>query len=451
MEATTLKMTELSPAAVATLRLITPDFLDIYLPRGVKSLEVFGIDPVTLTRFFTRRDGALFFGLPEFLTGWLSVSAQLSGLTPRQVAQRVVVHAVPEGTALYRHETALTMVGPEQLTMCQETLLWLLSHGTCFRTAIEPYRYEPWLYFGARYQGPLDSALFHRAIVSIGRSGSVPAYDPNAKGTESHSLITTCAAVKLGRTATAIFNRQFGSAVPSLEEIVESAALAVASLASAEVLEGLKATIRATIAFATAHPQVPTVVLADYVASSIGVAKTVIATAQAFAALERATNGQVKLFGFRGDISKGTLNDEPIYDAGLPAELRVPANAGMSVMATRCIAAALKRAGLSHLAFVVSSGIHPEAIRSYVEAGATMAGIGEEFAKFDKEFNFTSDASGYFDEAGHLVPRAKEGRELIRVVDRDILAAAERHVNINLGRMERVDLEPYVRLLEGVE
>jgi len=104
--------------------------VDIYLPRGIKALEHAGADPRGFFRIFQRYEGARFFGREEFLDGLMSIIKnellKLKMSLPEirsYVNWFITIYSVPEGYALNRHETAMTLEGPGKLLLPNETPL----------------------------------------------------------------------------------------------------------------------------------------------------------------------------------------------------------------------------------------------------------------------------------------------------------------------------------------
>lgn len=428
-------------AKVLKPRLAMED-VDVYLPRGIKALKEVDANPIGLFRLFQRYEGARFFGVKEYL-------AALASLMSAEDLSRTTVYGVPEGYALARHETALTIEGPAQALLVNETLLHFLSTGTRFRTlaASFPGQVYPWAFMGARYLASDDLALATRALAEEGITSTVPRWANKYIGTESHSQIAMWAGLRLDSQT---------------EEVI------LATTAD----ERVGATIRATVAFARANPGVPLYVLGDFAARSVGCFEVFRATAEACSSLG------LSLAGGRMDISKADLSDRPIIDRSLREvfsdELRryLEGNeilvkqgkltkenadrldetardfvkrdyAGMSLAAVASVRSQLDQAGLADFKLVVSSGIKLEEIDSYVRAGANLVGIGEEAAYFlnKGETNFTSDAVAYFD-GSQLVPFAKEGRELWRIADKNTLSDAGQGVRLS-EKLIRYDLRDY--------
>lgn len=422
---------------------VSMEDVDVYLPRGVKALEDVGANPIGLFRIFQRHEGASFFGLSEYL-------GALASLVGPEAAKDIIVHAVPEGYKLARHETAMTLVGSAQALMVNETLLHYLSTGTRFRTLAETYPGDkyPWVFMGARYLAKEDSALVTRALAEKGILSTIPRWADKYLGTMSHSQVVMWAGLQLD---------------DEVEQVI----------ANVTDNEMVAATIRATIAFARANPDVPLYVLGDVAARSVGCFEVFRATNEACRLLG------IKLVGGRIDISWKDLDDQYIFDPVMIEDIEkelentiysiklgrsrndmdytdedeardrdfysqiVPAGfSGTRPLVLQRIREQLDVAGMEHFKLVASSGIKLKEIGSYVEAGASIVGIGEEAAYFlnKGETNFTSDAVGYFED-GKLVPFAKEGRELERIVGQDILAKARSGVRIaeNLIQLNLVD------------
>lgn len=384
---------------------LTFDDIDIYLPRGVKALKNEGKEPRGLFRIFQRYEGASFFGLQEYLKALASL------MNPEEIKE-TIVYAVPEGSVLSKHETAMTLEGPATALLVNETLLHYLSTGTRFRTlsATYPAKEFPWAFMGARYLAPDDLAIATRALSEENILSTVPRWADRYIGTESHSQIAMWGGLKLER---------------EIEELIVS------------VTDDLKvaATIRATVAFARANPGVPLYVLGDFATSSVGCFETFRATHKVCNRLG------LELLGGRMDISKADLNDNPIYDI---AALKSSIGPGMSPEIVAEVRRLLNESGLIDFKLVVSSGIKLESIKSYVQAGASIIGIGEEAAYFlnKGECNYTSDAVGYFEE-GRFAPFAKEGRELNRIVGEDVIKNSGRNIKI-ADNLTRYNLENYI-------
>lgn len=407
------------------------DDVDVYLPRGVKALEAAKANPRGLFRIFQRHEGASFFGVKEYL-------GALASLVGPKAAEDVIIYSAAEGHKLSKHETAMTLEGPARALLVNETLLHFLSTGTRFRTLAETYPGDkfPWVFMGARYLASDDLAVATRALAEREILSTVPRWADRFIGTESHSQIAMWAGLRLE---------------DEVEEVISSATESPL----------VAATIRATVAFARANPEVPVYVLGDFAARSVGCAETFRA---ARVACERLG---IHLEGGRMDVSKSDLDDQPIVNLDsikdfkeamaevyrLPAEpdvcdgdyddyykgvrLKKEAKAkfhGMSPEIVKDVHRRLNRFGLAGFKLVVSSGIKLEEIEDYVKAGASIVGIGEEAAYFlnKGETNFTSDAVGYFD-GNKLVPCAKEGRELERIVDPLVLENTQSGVKIAQG------------------
>lgn len=420
---------------------LTINDVDVYLPRGVKALEEAGTNPRGLFRIFQRYEGARFFGIHEYL-------GALASLIGAKAAEDVIVHAVLEGHRLSRHETAMTLEGPARALMVNETLLHFLSTGARFRTLAEEYPGDKfsWVFMGARYLSSDDLAIATRALAERGILSTVPRWADRYIGTESHSQIATWGGLRLDNETEEV-----------IANVTESPLVA--------------ATIRATVAFARANPRVPLYVLGDFAARSVGCAETFRATHEA------CTRLGIPLVGGRMDISKTDLDDKPVVDFSIRDDLdrnsqsaeeqirqaaysdgqwgasatQVVLNEklrkkyfGMSPAVVANTRGLLDEAGLRDFKLVVSSGIKIEEIRDYVEAGASIVGIGEEAAYFlnKGETNFTSDAVGYFKDE-RLVPFAKEGRELERVVDRKVLESARSGIRIS-DTLVRLNLTDYL-------
>jgi nicotinic acid phosphoribosyltransferase len=314
--------------------------------------------------------------------------------------------------------------------MFNETLLHFLSTGTRFRTLSASYPADrfPWVFMGARYLASDDLAIATRALSEEGILSTTKRWADKYIGTESHSQIVMWAGLQL-------------------EQQVETA------IAAETDNEMVAATIRATVAFHLANPEVPLYVLGDFAARTVGCFETFRATAAVCASLG------ITLVGGRMDISKADLDDQPIVDAmyikwvskknlllpeGFPDHLEMKAKPGMSPELVQITRKQLRKAGLKNFNLVVSSGIKLQDIDAYVEAGANIVGIGEEAAYYlnKGECNYTSDAIGYF-EGERFVPFAKEGRELSRLVGSESVANATRGYKI-AGNLVRYNLADFV-------
>jgi nicotinic acid phosphoribosyltransferase len=405
---------------------ISIDDLDVYLPRGVAALKNNGNNPIGLFRIFQRHDGAAFFGLTEYLSALASLAGKEAG--------KITVWSVPEGYRLSKHQTALTLEGPAQSLMANETLLHFLSTGTRFKTLANDYPAKefPWVFMGARYLSSEDLAIATRALSTEGILSTVPRWADKYIGTESHSQIVMWSGLRLSR---------------KIEREIEK-----------ETKNPLvAATIRATIAFYQANPEVPLFVLGDIAARSVGCFEVFRATAAVCKRLG------IPLVGGRMDISKADLEDVPIFDPvvyNLYREALAEADAkfkdgywgdldpgtellaeqkeirtkfcGMNPTVVSKTRKLLDANGLTDFKLVVSSGIKLEAIKSFQDSGANIIGIGEEAAYYlnKGQCNFTSDAIGYF--AGEsFVPFAKEGRELDRVIGKGAVSGLKRGQSIN--------------------
>ncbi len=384
------------------------DDVDVYLPRGIKALEAEGQNPIGFWRLFQRHEGARFFGIHEFMSA-------LASLVHKDDLEDIVIYAVPEGYQLKRHETAVTMEGPARSLLANETLLHYLSTGTRFRTLAGDFPFDtiasPWVFMGARYLSLEDLTIATRALSEEGIVSTVPSLADKVIGTESHSQIAMWGALRLDSVA---------------EEAIQSITRD----------PGTQATIRATVAFNKANPEVPLFVLGDFAARSIGCFETFKATKKACDLLG------IKLVGGRMDISKADLNDEPIVDAAFGGNSKE--DAGMKLHVVKKIRQMLDKDGMSGFKLVVSSGIKLEDIGKYREVGADIIGIGEQAAYYlnQGQCNFTSDASGFF-EGERLVPFAKEGRELRRVMASEDLVNAARGIKIS-DSLVRHNLRNYV-------
>lgn len=398
--------------------------VDVYLPRGIAALKRVDANPRGFFRIFQRHQGARFFGLTEYLTA-------LASLVGKDLASEITVYAVPEGYALSRHETAITLEGPAQALLVNETLLHYLTTGTRARTlaATYPARDFPWVFMGARYLSQEDLAIFTRALATEDILSTVPRWADKFIGTESHSQIAMWGGLSLDQKT---------------EEVISSVT------ANAMVA----ATIRATVAFARANPGVPLYVLGDFAARSIGCFEVFRATYQACCKLG------IALVGGRMDISKCDLSDEGIIDRSLleSYEFRLEHNSftspesakayfGMSTMVVGKVREQLDKAGMKDFKLIVSSGLKLEEIKSYVAAGASTVGIGEEAAYFlnQGQCNYTSDAVGRFEGERFVkfVSCAKEGRELHHLVDDLVLENARPGFKIS-GNLEPVNLQKYL-------
>lgn len=370
--------------------------VDVYLPRGVKALEAENQNPIGFWRIFQRHEGARFFGVKEFLSA-------LASLVHPDDVDNIVIYSVPEGHALKKHETAMTMEGPARSLLVNETLMHYLSIGTRFRTLAADFPNDendlPWVFMGARYLAQEDLAIATRALSEGDVVSTVPRWADKVIGTESHSQIVMWGAVRLDEAT---------------EQVI------------AEVSKGnpgIAATARATIAFHEANPEVPLYVLGDFVTRSAGCFDT-------FKATDRACKARgIKLVGGRMDISKADLNDEPIVDAVIGGKSKE--DSGMKLHVIKKTRELLNEAGMSDFKLVVSSGIKLEDITKYKVAGADIIGIGEQAAYYlnQGQCNYTSDAVGFF-EKGKLTAFAKEGRELHRIVNPETLESAGRGVKI---------------------
>ena len=384
---------------------VEPDEIDIYLPRGIKALDKAGANPRGLFRIFQRFPDARLFGVEEYLYALASVVGE-------EAAKQTIVYAAPEGYSLSRHETALTLEGPARSLMVNETLLHYLSTGTRFRTLAARYPGEtyPWIFMGARYLAKEDLAIATRALSEEGILSTIPRWADKYAGTESHAQIDMWCGLKLN---------------DDIEKVITSET-------DNPFVAG---TIRATVAFHLANPEVPLFVLGDFVARTIGCFETFRATRAVCDKLD------IELVGGRMDVSKADLNDVPLMDVDAYGDETLK---GMKPVVVARVRQKLDEAGYPDFQIVVSSGIRLDTIGVYVDAGASMVGIGEEAAYFlnKGECNFTSDASGYFVD-GKLVPCSKEGRELARIMSEDALANAESGIKI-AEHLERICLADYL-------
>lgn len=415
--------------------------VDIYLKRGIEALKTAGADPRGFFRIFQRYEGARFFGREEYLYALMSiVKKEAPELSVDEICDSITIYSVPEGYALKRHETAMTMEGPGRLLLPNETLLQYLTTGTRFRTLAVNYGGKPWVFMGARYLSQEDLAICMRALSEEGILGTVPHYSEPVIGTESHSQETLAAGYRLSYREEEVIKKYYRGS------------------------EGLAATIRATIAFANANPGVPVYVLGDYICRSIGCADTFIAAIKACEELG------IKVEGGRIDISKTDLNDEPIVDAEYMKECgeKITNKAaaeyvcGTKYTIIPFIRRKLDKAGYRDFKLIVSSGVKLNGIENFIEVGkADLCGIGEDAAYYlnKGECNFTSDCVGYwkkdvaylrYDWCGMddiFYPMAKEGRELWRVMDPEGFKIINRKAvkNIKIHEpLEKVDLKEYL-------
>jgi nicotinic acid phosphoribosyltransferase len=340
----------------------------------------------------------------------------------------------------------MTLEGPAQALLVNETLLHYLTTGTRARTLAGGYPAKsfPWVFMGARYLAGEDLAIFTRALAAEGILSTVPRWADKFIGTESHSQIVMWGGLRL-------------------DEQTEKVISDVASD------DRVAATIRATVAFARANPRVPLYVLGDFAARSLGCAEVFRATDTACRRLG------LQLAGGRMDISKCDLNDVPIFDKAVKnlfeaedkklgyvavdeeegnySEYHANKKArqdlqsrycGMGIEAVRTVRRQLDEAGMKSFKLVVSSGIKLDDIKTYAQAGASMVGIGEEAAYYlnQGQCNYTSDAIGYF-EGDKLIPFAKEGRELSRLLDPLVIDNA--HLGVKIAKnLERHNLADYL-------
>jgi hypothetical protein len=267
---------------------------------------------------------------------------------------------MPEGYKLAKHEAAMYIEGPAKALMINETLLHFLTTGTRFRTLAADYpgsKY-PWVFMGARYLAGDDLAIATRALSEEGILSTVPRWAERFIGTESHSQIAMWGGLRLSDEVEALISNETKD-------------------------ERVAATIRATIAFHLANPEVPLYVLGDFAARSTGCFEVFRATAADCAKLG------IPLVGGRMDISKADLNDEPLveptvkpeYEKALaeaerqfkeackqgymdPGEQYLSAlqdvkrkYAGMNLSVVRKVREQLDEAGLKEFKLVISSGI----------------------------------------------------------------------------------------------
>lgn len=384
---------------------LTLDDVDIYLPRGNKALDFRKANPIGFWRIFQRYEGARKGGGKEFLSA-------LASLVHPDDLDEIVIYSVPDGYCLKKHETAMTMEGPARSLLVNETLLHYLSTGTRFWTLAKEHAGLPWVFMGARYLSPEDLAIATRALSEYGILSTVPRWADRVIGTESHSQIVMWEAIRLDEATERV-----------IAEVAKGSA-------------GVAATVRATIAFHEANPEVDLYVLGDFVTRSTGCFEVFKATADA------CKKRGIKLVGGRMDISKADLNDEPVVDAVIGGNSKD--DSGMKLHVVKKTREMLDQAGMADFKLVVSSGIKLEDIEKYAQAGADIVGIGEQAAYYlnKGECNYTSDASGTFVD-GKLIPFAKEGRELWRVVDPKILENAGRGVKIS-DNLIRHNLRDYL-------
>jgi hypothetical protein len=384
---------------------VHPDQVDVYLQRGINALKAAKANPHGFFRVFQRYPGAIFFGREEFLHA-------LASVVGAEAAKEIVIYAAPEGYELSRHETAMTLEGPVQSLMYNETLLHWLSTGTRFRTLAEEFPGDelPWMSMAARYLSYEDLALQTRAFAERGIVSTIPALADRVNGTESHAQLISALGYRLSEEIEAV-------------------------IASETKNPFVAASIRATIAFYLANPGVPLYVLGDIAPRSEGCFEVFRAT--------RATCDKlgIPLVGGRMDISKADLNDVPIIDVAAFGDDNLR---GMKPEVVAKVRQKLDDAGYDDFKIVVSSGIKLEQIGEYVEAGAYLVGIGEQAAYYlnQGQCNFTSDLSGIFID-GKLMPASKEGRELWRIVKPEILENAESGVRI-ADHLEQINLCDYL-------
>ena len=398
------------------------DNIDVYLPRGIEALKKAKSNPRGFFRIFQRYEGARFFGREEYLFGLMSVIQKLAPkLSAEKICEKITVFSVPEGYPLKKHETAMTFEGPGRLLLPNETLLCYLSVGTRFRTLAAEYKDKPWVFMGARYLLPKEElAICMAALSEEGIIGTVKKYSDSVIGTESHSQETLAGAYRLSSKEERVIKKY------------------------SKNNEGLTATIRATIAFANANPDVKVYVLGDYVCRSIGCAETFIAAIRACEELG------IKVAGGRIDISKMDLNNEHIFDAEVKKEKVIPVlSYGTNPYIVQLTRRKLNSAGYPDFEIVATSGIKLETIDNFVCSGASFTGIGENAAYYlnKGECNFTSDCVGYW-KKGIFYPMAKEGRELWRVMPSEEFEKINRQKIKNIKiheQLEKIDLINYLR------
>lgn len=404
--------------------------VDKYLDRGLNGLETAEVNPRLFFRIFTRQNGAIAGGHEEFFYS-------LASLIGAELAKKCIIYALPEGTTIEGAKTSvITMEGPANPLLANETLLYYLTTGTRAMTLGENYKQysDKIIFMGARDQSEEEQAIFARAFERNGIPTTIEEWSDRPVGTMSHSQITAAGAYRL---------------TDEIERLI-----------SAETdNERVAATIRATIVFALGNPGVPVYVLGDYATRSYGCFETFRATYNVCKKLG------IEVKGGRMDISKSDLNDAPIVDKLIAAAFDKAIEIGnrlgafyskghnksvcqefqgMSLESIRATREALDEAGMEDFEVIVSSGMKLERIQEYLKAGAAKVGIGEDAVYFlnKGECNYTSDAVGFI-QNGNLVPFNKEGRELSRLVDEDELKRAGSGFKID-PRMVRINLADYL-------
>ena len=439
----------------------TEDMEDVYLQRVKETLLNYNVNPRALWRFFQRHEGARFFGREEFLKAYASLLVDAYGYdTALEFVEDTIIYSVPEGCPLRKHETAMTIEGPGQALILNESLLAYLNHGTRFRTlsAQYPAKKYPWVFMGRRYViGKEYASVITRALCEENIPSTVPALADFCVGTENHGGIGLWG---------------FGFISKKVEKIIAEEVAGFDEDAAMKVA----ATIRQTVAYAATYPEKPLYALVDFAARSVGVAKTLIAVARVSDRLE------LDLKGGRLDNSKTDLSEEAFIDATLmkdyskeiqdlsealnciektieicPHLKEIEAKLinrdeernriekryrGINVLLVKKTRQILDEAGYGDLEIIATSNIKLKQILDYVEAGADLVGIGEEaVAYLLNDCNLTSDICGGW-KNGKFVPFAKEGREILRITAQENLNK-ERDLQI-IPNGERVNLADYM-------
>jgi nicotinate phosphoribosyltransferase len=151
-------------------------------------------------------------------------------------------------------------------------------------------------------------------------------------------------------------------------------------------------TVRATVAFADAFPDIPTVSLVDFDNDSV---HTALAVAERLGR---------KLWGVRLDTAHDMV-DRAILDLiEKGAQAALGATTGVTPRLATLVRGALDRAGFEHVRILVSGGMTVTKIRTFEAARAPVDGYGVGSALYDR-------ADGRFEYTQDVVrPRAKRGR-----------------------------------------
>lgn len=168
-------------------------------------------------------------------------------------------------------------------------------------------------------------------------------------------------------------------------------------------------TVQATVAFAEAFPDLPTVSLVDFDNDSV---RTALAVAERL---------QRKLWGVRLDTAHDMIDRAILDQVEKHSEAAMGATTGVTPRLASLVRDALDRAGFDHVRILVSGGMTVAKIHAFEAARAPVDGYGVGSALYDR-------AGGRFEYTQDVVrPRAKLGRAHIdsdRLIAVDVRAVA---------------------------